>query len=111
MTKETGDYLRKDDGKAPWALLPFDAVEGIVHVLGQGAKKYSDRGWEEGMEWSRTFSALHRHLYNWFHKVDRGKGPGRDPETGYSDLWHAGSNILFLIAYEMRGKGKDDRPS
>lgn len=63
-----------------------------------------NRNWEKGMDWSRPFSALHRHLEAWWN------GENHDPETGYSHLWHAGCCILFLIAYERRGIGKDDRP-
>lgn len=108
---EKGDNLRRDHGKDKWSLLPFDALQGIVKVLMFGAQKYAPRGWEEGMDYDRVFDPLMRHMYNWWHRVDRGRGPGRDPDTGYSDLWHAGCNILFLIAYELRGIGKDTRPN
>lgn len=94
-----------DQGKDPWHLLPFDAVAGIVKVLAFGAGKYAARNWEGGMDWSRCFSALQRHLTAWW------MGDSTDPETGYSHLWHAGCCILFLIAFEIRGIGKDDRPA
>lgn len=97
---------RKDDGnKAPWHLLPVDAVRGIVAVLGFGAGKYGERNWEAGMAWSRCYAALLRHLTAWW------EGKTKDPETGMSHLWHAGANLLFLIAYERRGGGVDDRPT
>ena len=32
-----------------------------------------------------------------------------DTETGYSHLWHAACCLMFLIAYEARGSGTDDR--
>jgi hypothetical protein len=96
---------RKDDaGKAPWHLVPFDAVGCIVKVLDFGAKKYGPRNWEKGMDWSRCFDATIRHLTAWH------GGEARDAETGFSHLWHAGCCILFLIAYELRGTGRDDRP-
>ncbi len=96
---------RKDDlGKVPLHLLPFDALYGISAVLEFGAKKYGDRNWEKGMAWHRPFSACIRHLCKWW----LCKGP--DPETGLSHLAHAGCCILFLIAYELRGIGHDDRP-
>jgi hypothetical protein len=101
---QTGDHLKLDHGKLPWHLLPWDAVEGIVKVLAYGARKYAPRGWEEGMDWERVDSALSRHLTDW--RLRRGV----DADTGYSHLWHAGCCILFLIAYEMRGIGKDSRP-
>lgn len=97
---------RKDDtGKDPWRLFPWDAARGIIKVLAFGAGKYSERNWETGMDWSRPFDACIRHLTAWW------EGEKADPETGYSHLWHAGCCILFLIAYEIRGVGKDNRPA
>lgn len=97
---------RKDDaGKAPWHLAPWDAFRAIVHVLRFGAEKYAPRNWENGMAWSRPFAALQRHLAAWW------EGEKVDPETGMSHLWHAGCCIVFLIAYELRGVGTDDRPA
>ena len=94
----TNQEGRKDDtGKAPWHLLPFDAVRTIVMILQFGAKKYAPRNWEKGMAWSRPYDALMRHMTAWW------EGEAKDPETGYSHLWHAGCCILFLIAYEIRG--------
>lgn len=93
-----------DTGKDPWHLLPFDAVLCIVKVLAFGAAKYAPRNWELGFAWSRAFSALQRHLTAWW------MGQDKDEETGYSHLWHAGCCIVFLIAFELRGIGKDDRP-
>jgi hypothetical protein len=48
--------------------------------------------------------ALMRHMTAWW------EGESADPETGYSHLWHAGCCILFLITYELRGNGHNDRP-
>lgn len=96
---------RKDDhDKAPWHLLPPDALKQIVLVLQFGADKYGDRNWEKGMNWSRPFSALMRHMWAWW------RGEDRDPETGLSHLAHAGCCILFLLDYYGRAAGKDDRP-
>lgn len=97
---------RKDDnGKAPWHLCPWDAVRAIIKVLAFGANKYGDRNWEHGMRWSRPFAALMRHLTAWW------EGEQADAETGFSHLWHAGCCVMFLIAYEIRGSGIDDRPT
>lgn len=111
---ESGDRMKLDHGKAPWHLAPWDAFLCIVKVLAFGAAKYRERGWEEGMQWSRVYSACMRHLTDWFMRVDKGKGPGRDADTGYSDLWHAGCCVCFLIAYELRSSAlppltKDDK--
>jgi len=96
---------RKDDsGKTPWHLMPPDALNQIAQVLEFGANKYGDRNWEKGMHWSRPFSALMRHMWAWW------RGENRDPETGLSHLAHAGCCILFLLSYEGRAHGTDDRP-
>ena len=103
---EAGDQKQKlDAGKPPWFLFPWDAAIEIVKVLAFGASKYSARGWESGIEYSRVFSALQRHMVAWWH------GEDRDQETGLLHLAHAGCCILFLLAFTVRGQTEfDDRP-
>lgn len=96
--------VKYDGNKDPWHLAPWDSFRAIVIIMASGAQKYSARNWEDGMDWSRLYSATMRHLTAWW------MGEGADPETGYSHLWHAGCCICFLIAYEIRGAGRDDRP-
>ena len=104
-----GDDLNKggvkyDHGKARYDLLPPEGAEAVATILEFGAKKYAARNWEQGMDWSRPFNAAMRHLWAWW------RGETTDPDSGYSHLWHAACNLNFLIAYEARGVGKDDRP-
>lgn len=97
---------RKDDtGKLPYHLLPPELLEAVSSVLDFGQGKYSARNWEAGMDWSRVFAALQRHMWAWW------GGEDKDPETGMSHLHHAATNIAFLLTYESRNKGKDDRPA
>jgi len=105
---------RKDDQDQPrLELVPPELVFGVGQVLTFGAKKYSDRNWEKGMSWGRVFGALMRHMWAWW----GGAGPTTksflfgdlDDETGFSHLWHAGCCLSFLIAYEERSVGADDR--
>lgn len=104
MTNKTEG--RKDDaGKDPYELLPPELLDAVSKVLGFGAKKYAPRNWEAGMGWGRVFGALMRHLWSWWARRST------DSETGFSHLWHAGCCIAFLIAYESRGVGNDDRPA
>ena len=100
----TSEGRKDDQGKDPWHLAPWDAFRAIVKVLNFGAGKYAPRNWERGMAWSRPYGALIRHLTSWW------EGEAADAETGYSHLWHAGCCVAFLIAYEIRGIGEDDRP-
>lgn len=111
-----GDDIEKggvkfDDGKCRDDLLPPELEEAVAKVLDFGARKYAARNWEKGMDWSRPYAAARRHLRNWFARRDFGHGPGNDKDSGYSDLHHAACNVAFLIAYEARGVGNDDRPN
>jgi hypothetical protein len=103
-TPEYAEGIKFDSDKPsrPELISP-EMIQGISTVLGYGAKKYAARNWEKGMSWGRVFGALMRHLWAWW------AGEGKDKETGYSHLWHAGCCLMFLIAYEERGVGKDDR--
>ena len=94
-----------DNGKLRFDLLPVLPLREIAKVFTIGAEKYDDRNWEQGISWSRVFGALMRHMWAWW------RGEKADPETGYSHLWHAACCIMFLIAYEEREIGEDDRPN
>ena len=96
--------VKHDQGKDPWHLFPWDAARGVVKVLGFGASKYAPRNWELGMDWDRPFAACIRHLTAWY------EGEDVDPETGLMHLAHASCCCLFLLAYQLRGAGKDTRP-
>lgn len=95
---------RKDDAEKPrYDLIPPEILHGLAVVLTYGAVKYSERNWERGMRWGRPFGALMRHMWAWW------RGEDKDPETGYSHLWHAACCVAFLISYEARKLGEDDR--
>lgn len=93
-----------DTDKIRMELIPPELMWGVGEILTFGAKKYDDRNWELGMDWSRVFGGIMRHMWAWW------GGEHLDPETGKSHLWHAGCGIAFLIAYEDRQVGNDDRP-
>ena len=97
--------VKFDQGKARYDLLPGEFLEATAQVLTFGAAKYGERNWEHGMKWGRPFAALMRHMWAWW------GGEGKDPETGMSHLWHAACCLAFMIAYEARGTGSDDRPN
>ena len=103
-----------DENKVRLDLFPPEFLFAVGDILTFGAKKYEARNWEKGMKWGRVFGALMRHLWAWW----GGKLPTKenflmgelDVETGKSHLWHAGCCIVFLLTYEARGVGEDDRP-
>ena len=96
--------VKHDAGKNRLELIPPEAIWGLGEVLTFGATKYGDHNWAKGMKWSRVFGAAMRHLWKWWWT----KKP--DEETGLSHLKHALCCIAFLIAYEERKVGEDDRP-
>ena len=96
--------IKHDNDKIRMDLIPYDVIVEIGKVLTFGANKYSARNWEAGFHWSRVYAALQRHLALWF------QGQEKDQETGLSHLAHAGCCLFFLLAFVLRGVGKDDRP-
>ena len=101
----TGAGRKDDTGKAPYHLLAPEFLDATAQVLAFGAAKYAERNWEKGMDWSRPFSAMMRHMWAWW------RGEEKDPETGMSHLWHASCCVMFLVAYEARRAGTDNRPN
>jgi hypothetical protein len=95
---------RHNTGKLRLDLLPPEAIEGLASIVTYGAEKYADRDWEKGDKYMTTYASLQRHLLA-FHK-----GIDIDEESGLSHLHHAMANIAFLITYQDRGIGEDDRP-
>ena len=103
MDDKFTEGVKFDTNKVRLELLPPELLEGVGEVLTFGAEKYADRNWELGMDWSRPYAALLRHMLAWW------SGEDTDPETGMSHLCHAGCCIAFLIAYEQRDIGNDNR--
>lgn len=103
VPKATPEFHKDDAGKARIDLIPPEFVFQTAHVLAIGAKKYGDNNWARGANWSRYYAAMQRHLWAWW------SGEEGDPETGHSHLAHAACCLAFLVAYETRNIGKDDR--
>jgi hypothetical protein len=93
------------DEKNMLQLMPPLATERIAEVFTFGAKKYSDWNWSKGMEYSRLYGAMQRHITAWY------KGESIDPETGKSHLAHAGCCVMMLLEMEELRPDMDDRPS
>ena len=93
-------YIKLDVGKLRWDLLPNDALEQVVGVL---TVTKMERNWEQGCEWHRPFASAHRHLSAWW------RGQRVDEGTNQPHLACAIAQLLFLLAYEQRGHGVDDR--
>lgn len=111
--KGTIGGIKHDQDKVRMDLIPPEFIFALAQVLTEGGKKYADRNWEKGMNWGRPFAACMRHLWAWW----GGKAPTTnnfllgelDPEWKFSHLWHAACCICFLVVYETRKVGTDDR--
>lgn len=103
ISKRPAEADKHDAGKSRLDLLPFDALLEVGKVMERGATKYGARNWELGRAWGRDLAAGLRHLFAW------AMGEDRDPESGLSHLAHAACCILFLLAYDLRKIGRDDR--
>lgn len=78
-----------DGGKPDYTLLPFEALEDTVKVLGFGAVKYGRDNWQK-VEPQRYVAAAFRHL------VAIAKGEEFDEESGLTHAAHLACCALFL---------------
>lgn len=95
---ERDQRLKKDNGKLQIDLIPPEVIKAMATVLAFGAKKYARRAWESGeLEVNRIWAAAQRHLWDYH------AGKHVDDETGFPTLWHALTEVAFLVTYEARG--------
>jgi hypothetical protein len=98
------EAVKNDRLKLRLDLVPILPLVEIAKVLTKGAEKYADRNWEKGFVYSRPYAASLRHLFSWWN------GESIDYEFNISHLAHACCNLLFLLEFELRHTGTDDRP-
>ena len=104
----TGTAPKNDNGKIRYEFIPVAPLREIAMVLTFGAKKYnhnaySDSRYRGGLEWSRYYGAILRHVFAWW------GGEQNDPESGLHHLAHAACCILFLMHFEDIHPELDDR--
>ena len=99
----TTGAIKDNRSKARVDLLPSGPLVEIARVLTYGAKKYKPHNWRLGLPWGDTYASMQRHLVAWNDREDI------DPESGLRHLAHAGCQLLFLLEYELRRTGVDDR--
>lgn len=93
-TKETKDFIKDDEDKLKWTLLPFEQMTEVIEVLMNGAKKYSIDNWKKCPYETRYKDALLRHVISYV------KGDKIDSEDKKSHLAHAICNCLFLMYFD-----------
>lgn len=89
---------------ARYDLIPANPLRQLAEHYGKGARKYSERNWERGYDWSLNFAALMRHAWAWWDREDV------DEETGSNHMvavvWHA----FALLEFHNTHPELDDRP-
>lgn len=83
-------FVKADNGKLQWSLMPFEQLEDVVKVLMNGAKKHSVDNWKKCNDIKRYEDALMRHVVAYI------KGDKVDSEDNISHLAHAVCNCLFF---------------
>ena len=68
-------FIKDDNAKTRYDLLPPELLEETARVLTFGAQKYSAHNWAQGASWSRYFSAMMRHMWAWW------RGEDNDPRN------------------------------
>lgn len=97
------EATKHDNSKPDPTMIPHSAIMGEAAALSFGANKYGRNNWKKGMSWMRPAAAALRHFYAWI------SGEDKDPESGLNHLYHVKCNISFLIEYQEKGLGQDDR--
>ena len=95
--------IKADVFKSRLDLISGQAVEGLGHVLGHGARKYGANNWRLGLDWSRTVAALLRHTFAFI------RGEDIDPDSKLPHVDHIMCNAMFLSEYFHTKTGQDDR--
>lgn len=99
-----GVKFDKEKAVRPELIAP-EIITALGEVLAYGANKYAAGNWALGMEWSRVYGAMLRHLNAW------ASGEDIDEESKLRHLAHASFGMMVLLAYSKRGIGIDDRVS
>lgn len=94
---------KDDSGKPGFFYLPWVALEDVARVMEYGAKKYAPGNYQKGMNHGRYFSALIRHMKDWW------MGEDIDPESNLPHLAHAACCVLMLLENQKMQKGNDNR--
>jgi len=100
---ESGDAKRLDHGKdGGFWLIPTRPLTELAKLYATGAAKYSPRGWEAGMEWSRVVDPMFRHLLKWL------RGEKYDQVDGQHHLIAVAWACFALVEYEETHPELDD---
>jgi hypothetical protein len=97
--------VKLDQEKLRYDLIPPHALADLAFVYTLGSKKYGDNNYRLGINWSRIYGALMRHIEAWR------KGEDIDPKDGQKHLASCAWAALTLLEYDRFRKEFDDRPA
>ena len=95
--------IKYDGGKDRFDLIPAEPLTALAKIYTMGFEKYGARNWEMGIEWSRIFGAVQRHLWAFWN------GEDIDPESGLPHVAHAAWGCFALIEFMHTHTELDDR--
>lgn len=83
--------------------IPAHAEAALARVYGFGASKYERGNYRRGYEWSKSYSAMRRHLRAFW------GGEDLDPESGEPHLAHVAWHCFTLMEFMQNQRDFDDR--
>lgn len=86
---------RADKGKPRIDLIPAEVILEIAKIYTHGAEKYRPHNWSEGMDYSRMYSSLQRHLLKFW------AGETTDPDSGEHHLTCVAFGVIGLLYFEL----------
>lgn len=86
-------------------LIPWESMDEVARVYGEGAKKYAENNWALGYDWSLSYAALMRHLTQFWN------GESIDEESTCHHLASVVFHALALMYFEEHHKEFDNRLS
>lgn len=91
------------DAKEDLTMIDPQFLREVSKVLAMGAEKYERDNWRKGTKYQRRMASALRHIMTW---ID---GEDLDDESGLPHLAHAVTNLMFVMNWQRRGVGTDDR--
>ncbi len=101
----TKAFVKHDDDKPQFDLIPPEVELEVAKAFTHGAKKYPPGNYRLGTRWGRYLAAARRHLSAWH------LGETNDGESGLNHLAHAIASLSMLLTLQLTGAGEDDRPA
>jgi len=90
------DFVKHDQKKPRFSLLPLDTLQSVIRVMELGAAKYGADNWHKCTEPKRYYDAAMRHILAF------AGGEAMDDESGESHLAHAICCLMFWNELEAK---------